>query len=71
MVYDGWTATDSAVKALMYAHADPSKHKVEFRNAETGLHTNDVEFEKMWNEDTIGQRQFDFTTSSNLTLMDH
>ena len=26
---------------------------------------------KMENADTIGQRQFNFTISSNLTLMDH
>ena len=45
LVFDKWSATVSAVRALGYEHAPPVNHTVGWRDYETGFHTNDVESE--------------------------
>jgi hypothetical protein len=53
LVYDGWKATDSAANQLGYRHANPVKHNVTYRDAETGFHTNDAESENNRLKETV------------------
>jgi hypothetical protein len=45
LIFDKWTSTVSAVKRLGFKHAPPVNHSVEFRDRETGFHSNDIESE--------------------------
>ena len=45
IIHDGWKGTEKALKVLKFKTAPAVKHKVTFRDAETGFHTNDVESE--------------------------
>ena len=45
LVFDQWQATVSATKALGYRSAPPVNHSKEFRDKDTGFHSNDIESE--------------------------
>ena len=45
LVFDKWTATVSAVKALGFQHAPAINHTKYFRDTTTGFHSNDIESE--------------------------
>ena len=53
LVFDGWRSTAKAAVVLGFKTAPPVIHKVEWRNAKSGFHTNDIESEnnrvKHWN----------------------
>ena len=59
LVFDKWKATVGAVERLGYQHADPIVHGREFRDHETGFHSNDIESEfnrfKRWVRQRYGQ----------------
>ena len=45
LVFDGWLASTSAAADANYQHAPPVVHDVNWRDAETGWHSNDIESE--------------------------
>ena len=45
LVFDGWLASTSAAAEANYQHAPPVVHDVNWRDAETGWHSNDIESE--------------------------
>ena len=59
LVFDKWRSTVGAVKRLGYKHADPIVHGREFRDRDTGFHSNDIESEfnrfKRWVRQRYGQ----------------
>lgn len=61
LVFDKWRSTVGAVQRLGYKHADPIVHGREFRDRQTGFHSNDIESEfnrfKRWVRQRYGQLQ--------------
>ena len=61
LIFDGWLATEKAVKSLGYRYAPPVKHEKHFRDPNTGFHTNDAESEnsrlKRWSRQRYGKLQ--------------
>jgi len=45
LVFDGWGPTEIAADEEKFRHAPPVVHEMEFRDRETGFHSNDIESE--------------------------
>jgi hypothetical protein len=45
LVFDGWKASEKAVKDLGYQYAPPVNHTTGWRDVCTGFHSNDIECE--------------------------
>ena len=52
LVFDQWRSTKAAARKLGYEYVPPINHSLEFRDPETGFHSNDIESEnsrlKLW-----------------------
>ena len=44
-MFDQWKSTKAAAKKLGYEYAPPINHSLEFRDRQTGFHSNDIESE--------------------------
>ena len=69
LVFDKWTSTVAAVKSEGYKHADPIIHGKEFRNRDTGFHSNDIESEfnrfKRWLRERYGALKVNSASTTN------
>ena len=58
-MFDGWKATEAAVRSLGFEYAPPVIHEDGYRDVDTGFHTNDAESEnkrlKTWSRSRFGK----------------